>query len=179
MSHYDTPLKNCAIAAMHLPENPHMERQEILYLQLHHKGDSTLPIHDRFWVLAVGRRSRAELVPGSALCAMNAGYPEACERGKIELGDSFYGVVRIGFSILFGPQPSAVAERMKHFSIDKTTARATIVRQDWWTLFRGYVELGAKIRFCCGRVQGLDGLCCSGGWVHDAENREAFSRIGK
>lgn len=169
MKYYDTPLKNCAIAAMRLPKNPHMERKEILHIQLHHKGDPTLPVHARFDIMQIGRRELAELPALSALHATVARYPENCERGKVELGDRFYGVVRIGFAVLFGPDYATVTEEMKVFSIDKATARAKIVRQDWWMLLKEYVELGAKMKFCCGRLPGMDDICCCGGWVHDAE----------
>ncbi|KAJ7121601.1 hypothetical protein C8R44DRAFT_786537 [Mycena epipterygia] len=179
MKYYDTPIKNCAIAALRLPENPHMERTEMLYIQLHHKGDSTLPVHDRFFVMAVGRRSLAELPPLSALRGTGTRYAENCERAKVELGDRFYGVGRVGFSVLFGANSNAVSEKLKHFPIDKISARANIVRQDWWMLFREYVEVGAKMKFCCGRLPGMDDICCCGGWVHDAEKREAFSSIGR
>ncbi|KAJ7488337.1 hypothetical protein FB451DRAFT_1227031 [Mycena latifolia] len=179
LKYYDTPLKNCAIAAMRLPENAHMERKEILFLHLQHKGDSTLPVHDRFHVMSISRRGRSDIVPGSTLYDIDAGYPEACARGKLEFGDNFYGSVRMGFSVVFNSR--AVAERMKHFSIDKRTARAKIVRQDWWILLREYAESGAKVKFCCGRLggPGTDDICCCGGWVHDAEKLEAFSRLGK
>ncbi|KAJ6608644.1 hypothetical protein B0H10DRAFT_1815351 [Mycena sp. CBHHK59/15] len=174
MTYYDTPLRNCAIACMRLPDpdSTHMERKAMFYLQLYHKGDPSLPVWDRFRVLSVGRRDLDDLVPLSTLRHSQGSYSKACERGKIELGSRFYGVIQIGISALFGPEHSpAVAERLKQFSIDKVTAHAKIVRQDWWILFREYVAVGAKTKFCCGKIPGMDDVCCCGGWVHDAEKR--------
>lgn len=39
MQYDEAPLKNCAVAAMELPKNPHMECKAILFLILHHLGD--------------------------------------------------------------------------------------------------------------------------------------------
>ncbi|KAJ6571265.1 hypothetical protein B0H19DRAFT_1255254 [Mycena capillaripes] len=178
--YYDTPLKT--LAAMRLPENPHMERKAILFVHLHHTGDLTVPIHQRFAVMSVSRRESGDISPLSPLRPALARYPEVCERGKIELGEDFYGCVRFALTVTFGGEceaPKTITERMVQFSIDKETARANIVRQDWWILFREYVELGAKIKFCCGRLPGVEDLCCCGGWVHDAEKRKAFTEIGK
>ncbi|KAJ7723506.1 hypothetical protein DFH07DRAFT_946516 [Mycena maculata] len=167
--YYEAPLKNCAIAAMRLPENPHMKRKAVLRIELHHEGDSTLPVHHRFTVRQIDRRELWEMGPGSNLRS-DAQYIQNCERGKLEFGKNFYGVVRIGFYVLFDPLDSpAKTEEMKSFSIDRATSRSSIVRQDWWILFREYVTLGAKMRFCCGRLEGLEDICCCGGLVHDAE----------
>jgi hypothetical protein len=64
---YDPVLENCAIAAMRLPENPHIKRKEMLCVNLYDKGDPTLLVQQRFMVQSVGRRSSADLLPGSRL----------------------------------------------------------------------------------------------------------------
>jgi hypothetical protein len=155
---------------MRLPENPHMERKAILHLQLVHNPDVTLPVHERFSVVAVQRRGRQGFPPRSSLGkSLDAGFPAAHARGKLEFGDNFYGVVHMGFFVAFNS--GTFVEKSNQFSIDKSTARAKIVRQDWWILLREYIELGAKVKFCYGRfeVPWMDDACCCGGWVHDAE----------
>ncbi|KAJ7175129.1 hypothetical protein C8R43DRAFT_976018 [Mycena crocata] len=179
MDYYDTPLKNCAIAAMRLPENPHMERKALLFLQIQYEEDhADLPAHRKFSIISVGRPYMNDLPLQSVLRKTAAQYSQMCDRGRIELGDRFYGVGRVGIDVCVGGT-SVVTERLKHFSIDTETAPANIVRQDWWVLFREYVALGARIKFCCGKMGGVDDICCCGGWVHDDEKREAFQNVGK
>ncbi|KAJ6613764.1 hypothetical protein B0H10DRAFT_2222003 [Mycena sp. CBHHK59/15] len=182
-AYYDTPLKNCAVAAMELTKTPHMERIALLYLQIRHKGDPRLPVADRFEIMSIGRESVSAfpLRDQSPLCIQPESYAQSCERGKLEMGDDFYGVVRYGLTVVFGPEekPYAATHKWKHFSIDKTTAQAPSTRPDYWTLFREYVKAGAKMKFCCGKVAESAGICCCGGWVHDEEKQDAFSKIGK
>ncbi|KAJ7268450.1 hypothetical protein C8J57DRAFT_1509634 [Mycena rebaudengoi] len=100
--------------------------------------------------------------------------------GKVELGTDFYGVMSYRLPVFFEPEvrPIAMTEKGKHFSIDSETARVAITRPDYWTLFRDYVSAGAKTRFCCGNGGDTHGACCCGGWVHDAEKREPFAKLG-
>ncbi|KAJ7889549.1 hypothetical protein B0H14DRAFT_2336733, partial [Mycena olivaceomarginata] len=66
---YEAPLKNCAVAAMRLPENPHMARKAILCLILCYPDDTTLPVHQRFRMEEIGapRTRRDACVPGAAV----------------------------------------------------------------------------------------------------------------
>ncbi|KAK6988120.1 hypothetical protein R3P38DRAFT_3098341 [Favolaschia claudopus] len=181
VKYYSVPLTNCAIAAMRLSDHPHAERTLFLCAQIHHTGDLTLPIPKRFIVRAIGLRQFEEISPLSALHVAGKRYPEFIARGKIELGDSFYGCVRVAIMAGYGSNPEVpnmIAEEMKHISIDKQLARARLVREDWWMLFREYVALGARVRFCCGRLPGADDVCCCGGWIHDEEKRKAFLNLG-
>jgi hypothetical protein len=165
---------------MRLPENPHMERKAILCLILCYRDDTTLPVHQRFRVEEIGRRELDEMRAfpelQSAMTSKTV-YPQFCARGEVEFGDNFYGCVRVGLHVAYGPHlyaPTAVVQQMIHFSIDKDLARANIVRQEWWLLLREYIKLGARMRFCCGRVPGMEDVCCCGGWVHDEEKRVRF-----
>ncbi|KAJ7890130.1 hypothetical protein B0H14DRAFT_2690686 [Mycena olivaceomarginata] len=179
IKYYEAPLKNCAVAAMRLPENPHMERKAILCLILCYRDDTMLPVHQRFRVEEIGRRELDEM---RAFPELQRSTPQFCARGEVEFGDNFYGCVRVGLHVAYGPHlyaPTAVVQQMIHFSIDKDLARANIVRQEWWLLLREYIKLGARMRFCCGRVPGMEDVCCCGGWVHDEEKRKAFLNVGK
>ncbi|KAJ7203254.1 hypothetical protein GGX14DRAFT_369690 [Mycena pura] len=175
--YYDAPLKNCAVAAMRLPERGHTERQCVLGVELYHKGDEAakLPLHDRFEVRSVGLREPGDFPAGSVLNDLSEPYAAQCKRGAIELGGDFYGVLGIAFTVFFVPTgaaiPNSISEQVKYFAIDQATAQARLTRADWWILFREYVKLGAKIKFCCGRLPGVEDVCCCGGWVHDAERR--------
>ncbi|KAJ7062545.1 hypothetical protein C8F01DRAFT_1368328 [Mycena amicta] len=185
--YYEAPLKNCLIAALQLRLRPHDERKYMLCVQLHHKGAEVtsgpgrLPVQQRFEIIAVGLNEPNDLPAWSCLRlfdSSHSSYQGACERGKIEQGSRFYGTGRFGLSAHFGPLERAVlVENIKMFAIDRDTAYATRTRDDWWTLFREYVSVGAKLRFCCGRVPGALGGCCCGGWVHDEEKKNAFKTV--
>ncbi|KAK7046372.1 hypothetical protein R3P38DRAFT_3307753 [Favolaschia claudopus] len=179
IQYYDAPLRNCALACMRLPENPHMERDAFFCVALHHTGDLTLPIHNRFVVLEISRRGRDEIRLRPKLSASVSLQPKACNCGKAEFGKSFYGCILMHIASFFGPDMNALSERVMHFHIDKTLAKANIARQDWSVLLREYVELGAKMHFKCGKVPGAEDICCCGGWVHEEEKRRAFTDIGK
>ncbi|KAJ7150682.1 hypothetical protein C8R46DRAFT_1305323 [Mycena filopes] len=178
VAYYNAPLQNCAVAIMELPQRPHLERLTVLALCLRHKRKPNLPVWDKFEVTSITRMDAAFLA-----AHMNPGldashYAKVCEKGKIELGDSYYGMGRYSFSVQFNEgwkeQPT---EKLNHFAISKETARAQSLRADPWVLLREYINVGAKMKFCCGRLRipGMDDICCCGGWVHDEEKRKAFS----
>ncbi|KAJ7062553.1 hypothetical protein C8F01DRAFT_985962, partial [Mycena amicta] len=178
---YDAPLQNCLVAALELRTRPHGERKCILCVHLHHKGAEVtsgpgrLPVQQRFEIIAVGLNEPNDLPAWCELRLYDSAHPSykaTCERGKIELGSQFYGTGRIGLTAHFGPLERAVfAEHMTMFAIDRDRAHATRTRDDWWTLFREYVAVGAKLKYCCGRVPGARDACCCGGWMHDEEKK--------
>jgi hypothetical protein len=110
MAYYDTPLKNCAIASMRLGENPHMERNAILYVQLRHTRDPTLPLHGRFTVFSIRRPDLGVLPPGSSLKSTD-GYEESRQRGRLEMGSEFYGVVLVAVCVCIGPGNVVISEK--------------------------------------------------------------------
>ncbi|KAF7293900.1 hypothetical protein HMN09_01186100 [Mycena chlorophos] len=180
IEYYEAPLKNALVVALGLREQPaasSKERELMLDVRLHHKGTAAnlggLPAKHRFEIISIGlanHREAPEFFLGSYL-----GYEAARERGKIEQGRQFYGIGRMGFTAHYGDLSLGVtASYIKMFAIDKDTARAKPTTDQWWTLFRQYVEAGAKMRFCCGRVPGVEGVCCCGGWTHDEEKKKAF-----
>nr|GAT46928.1 predicted protein [Mycena chlorophos] len=179
IEYYEAPLKNALVVALHLREQPaargsSKERDLMLDVRLHHKGTAAdlggLPAKHRFEIISIGltnHREAPELFLGSYL-----GYEAARERGKIEQGRQFHGIGRMGFTAHYGDLSLGVtASYIKMFAIDKDTARAKPTTDQWWTLFRQYVEAGAKMRFCCGRVPGVEGVCYCGGWTHDEEKK--------
>ncbi|KAJ7779676.1 hypothetical protein B0H16DRAFT_1499580 [Mycena metata] len=170
LEYYDAPLQNCAIAAMRLTENPHKERDTILFIQIAYApAHATLPVEHKFSVISVGRPDIEELPqPSQFQQETYGGYDQSQADARLKLGDQFYGVARIGVDLCIGT--SVVTERLKTVVIDKTTARANLVRQEWWLLFREYVAAGRKMKFCCGEVPDMEGGCCCGGWAHEDED---------
>ncbi|KAF7300009.1 hypothetical protein MKEN_01323400 [Mycena kentingensis (nom. inval.)] len=175
--YYEAPLKNCAVAAFRVRTNPHAERTSIMCVELSYKGAAAanLPVQLRFTVRNVGLKSAGDFPAGSTLREMDASHPayrSAVARGKIEMGAQFYGTgclaVLTQFAEMLPPVPN-----VKMFAIDRETAFAKPTERDCWELFREYVNVGAKLRFCCGRVRGAS-TCCCGGWVHDEEKKRAF-----
>ncbi|KAJ7644639.1 hypothetical protein FB45DRAFT_999614 [Roridomyces roridus] len=132
MKYYDTPLKNCAVAALNPRVEPHSERTDCLYLQIRHTGDTTVPISQRFIVESVGRESVSKF-QRTSMAAPAGYYDQACNMGRIEMGSDFYGVARYALTVVFGPEnaPNGAKHMWKHFSINKSTARAARTRLDW------------------------------------------------
>ncbi|KAJ7890145.1 hypothetical protein B0H14DRAFT_2561418 [Mycena olivaceomarginata] len=129
IKYYEAPLKNCAVAAMRLPENPHMERKAILCLILCYLEDTMPLLHQRFRMEEIGLRELDEMRAGGAV------------------GDDFEDGL---------PRVLRAWQAMIHFSIDKDLARENIVRQEWWLLLSGYNKLGARMKLCCGRAASVE-----------------------
>ncbi|KAJ7928162.1 hypothetical protein B0H13DRAFT_1597845, partial [Mycena leptocephala] len=168
MEYYNMPLQNCAIAAMQLPESPHLE-QRVFIVLLRHKRDPSQPVWNKFEVVNIGMYHLSE-VPHVEICS----YDQSCAGGRIQLGASLFGVVRSVFLVCLGEDgqiPHTV--NVRELSIDHEMARARPLREDWWLLLREYINTGAKMRFCCGKIPtpGFEDICCCGGWVHDTEKR--------
>ncbi|KAF8169003.1 hypothetical protein K438DRAFT_242583 [Mycena galopus ATCC 62051] len=181
VAYYNMPLQNCAIAAMELPERPHLEKHAVLCIRMWHKRDSSLPLWDKFEVMTIGREGLGDLPREAPLPIQPAQYERACEKGRIELGRDFYGVVRYVFLVHFGKDKRIIhTAKMRHFAISHEIARTRSLRADWWVLLREYINNGTKMRFCCGKIPipHCEDICCCGGWVHDAEKRGAFSKLG-
>ncbi|KAG6915637.1 hypothetical protein DXG01_010638 [Tephrocybe rancida] len=161
---YSTSIKNCQVAALNLPEYPHQERESMLQIAITHKKDSTLPIEMRFTIGGISRISRND--PGGAVLDILFNHPDirqASEFGKKEMGRDYYGTTI--FLIMAEFSPSVMRMRPKCFSINKTTARAKVISGPWWPPLRYMMENGKRMRFCCGKIEGVG--CCCGGWVHE------------
>ncbi|KAJ6516547.1 hypothetical protein C8R47DRAFT_1312987 [Mycena vitilis] len=180
VTYYNMPLQNCTIAMMDLPQRPHLERLTVLALCLRHKRDPSLPVWDRFEVASITRMEAAVLAAKNPSLGLDPGfYAKICEKGKIEMGSNFYGMGRYYFAVAFTEQKIIEFEYVRHFAISREVARAQSLHDKPWLLLREYISIGAKVRFCCGKLRnlGLDDVCCCGGWVHDAEKRNAFASI--
>ncbi|KAF7288923.1 hypothetical protein MIND_01408500 [Mycena indigotica] len=182
---YSDSLKNAFVGALGLQTAPHREREYVLDVWLCHKGVAVtqgpgrLPVSKRFDVLGVSLKEPRELtILREDSNDFTESYPDACVQGRIELGDEYYGTGRISYMARFVPGLSFsaghVATKQKVFAFSKEVAGAARTRDDWWILFREYVAVGAKMKFCCGRIPGFEDVCCCGGWVHDEEKKNAF-----
>jgi hypothetical protein len=67
MEYYNMPLQNCAIAAMQLPESPHLE-QRVFIVLLRHKRDPSQPVWNKFEVVNIGMYHLSE-VPHVEICS--------------------------------------------------------------------------------------------------------------
>ncbi|KAK7046348.1 hypothetical protein R3P38DRAFT_69123 [Favolaschia claudopus] len=180
--YHDAAVKNCAIAALNLRENPHLERTASFCVSLHHTGDLSVPPHKRFILRNVSLLSHDQLIHRRMVYTMLAlkGYPAICERGRVELGARYYGSIRVAILASYGPdasKPTATTERLVHFSINKELAKARVVTRDWAALLGEYVRLGARMRFCCGKITEAQDICCCGGWIHDEEKVKEFHNV--
>ncbi|KAF9029793.1 hypothetical protein BDZ89DRAFT_1159624 [Hymenopellis radicata] len=174
LEYYNTPLKNCAIASYRLVETPHMEKDAMFMVVLSYDGRDPRP-HRKFKVDSVSRIGRQDFGPQVfALLSDEADRRHYEAMGRVEMGELYYGTGSYGVDVNFA-QRKEPFKAIKWFSMDKYTARATLVRQDWFRLFREYVDTGSKMSFCCGKLEGW-GTCCCGGWTHDKKRVDDFRK---
>lgn len=181
MRYYDVPLKNCAIASYEFDKRPNDNLWEhtMLNVIIKHKNDTSLPIQHRFHVVNISREPMP--MTNERLRPARENY---AKMGRVEMGDQYHCTTAFAL-FLQGKMDLAhdsPFQQIKFFSVDKATAAARVTRDDWWILLREYVARGAKMKFCCGKLD-IDGICCCGGWVHDEQQRVSlvclsWSRFG-
>lgn len=179
-------MKNCTLAALNLPQNPHDEKNGLLNIVLSYKDDwASRPSHKRFTVelVALPRRSDAGKFPDGMVQTVvrtldSPPMAAAVARGEIEYGNNFYGtsiyMVMGSFRLPNSEEPLGVALFQKAFSISKEAARAR-TNPLWEMLFRDIVLKGTKMRFCCGKIESdvpgsSEQTCCCGGWTHNLKD---------
>lgn len=161
-------MKNCMIAALNLPQFPHQERNSALAIVITHKGDSTLPVQHRFTIDTINRHNRGESEFTSKELVRRLDSEETKKTiafGKKERGNDYYGTLMFMVLGVFSQSPMVSVPIFKYFSIDKSVASAKIIAGPWWPPLRHMLEYGKKMKFCCGRIEGVG--CCCGGWVHE------------
>lgn len=148
-------MKNCTLAALNLPQNPHDEKNGLLNIVISYKDDwASHPPHKRFIVdvVAFPRRSDAGKFPDGIVQTVvrtldSPSMAAAVARGNIEYGSNFYGtsiyLVMGSFKLPNSEEPLGVALFQKAFSISKEAARARTY-PFWVMLFRDIV-LNARI----------------------------------
>jgi hypothetical protein len=166
---YSTPMKNCMVAALNLPHFPHQERDSVLAICITHKRDATLPLQHRFTIDAISRYNRND--PEDRLAARelirrldSAEMQNTIKFGKAEMGSNYYGTLMIVVIAFFSVDPFVSIPIYKSFSIDKSTASAKVMDGPWWPPLRHILENGLKMKFCCGKIEGVG--CCCRGWIH-------------
>jgi len=159
------------VAALNLPHFPHQERDSVLAVHLTHKRDVTLPLRHRFIIEAISRYNRGD--GGLATAELvrkldSAEVKNAIEFGKKEMGNDYYGTAMIVVTAVFSMSPLVSLPVFKCFAISKSVASARVISGPWWPPLRDILENGKKMKFCCGKIEGVG--CCCGGWVHDSDN---------
>lgn len=170
VEYYSTPMKNCMVAALNLPQYPHQERDSALVIHIVHKGDATLPLQHRFTIDTISRHNRGENGSTSMEIVRRLDSEETkklIEFGKKENGSDYYGTLMFMVNAVFSESPMVSVPILKYFSITKHVASARVISGPWWPPLRHILENGKKMKFCCGKIEGVG--CCCGGWVHEDE----------
>ncbi|KDR74306.1 hypothetical protein GALMADRAFT_141367 [Galerina marginata CBS 339.88] len=170
VEYYATPMKNCMVAALNLPDFPHQERHSALVIQITHKGDPSLPLQHRFIVDTINRSNRGDtddVLAAAVVVQMleSAEMKATIEFGKTEFGQNYYGTAMMMVLAVFSQSPMISIPTIKCFSIDKSVASAKVISGPWWPPLRRIFESGTKMKFCCRKIDSGIGCCC-GGWVH-------------
>jgi len=170
VEYYSTPMKNCMVAALNLPQFPHQERHSVLSLQITHKKDATIPLQHRFVIDSISRCNRDDSngISNEFIRRLDSqSMKNTIAFGKMEMGSEYYGTLMIMVFGFFSITPLVSFPVMKTFSIDKSVASAKVKTLFWWLPLRQILENGKKMKFCCGKIEGVG--CCCGGWVHEDE----------
>jgi hypothetical protein len=178
--YYENPLKNCAAASMVQAGNPDRYRYLALWVDMSYKNDPILPAEKQFVLNAISLVGPHETGPLRDLVFKDSTYDQACHMGKMEMGDDFYAVVRYVLVVKFGDPSTNIRPilKVKFFSVDKPYGEAPLTRDEWWLLLREYVEKGAQMKFCCGKLPGLpNDTCCCGGFTHDGRAQVNISEL--
>ena len=147
-----------------IPDQPEEEEEDLAY-----SPSSTLPVERRFEVQDAQLVHKDE--PSSAggptygqLVFMDRG--TAVEMGRMELGKDYWGTGAYILSTRFKEENVQALPFWKHFAIDKQHSRAKLTCNPPLALLRRNIHEGFKLRFCCGRIEGMP-TCCCGGWTHE------------
>ena len=148
---------------------PDIADTHILFIALLYRHDPTLPVERRFEVQDAQLVHKDE--PSSAggptygqLVFMDRG--TAVEMGRMELGKDYWGTGAYILSTRFKEENVQALPFWKHFAIDKQHSRAKLTCNPPLALLRRNIHEGFKLRFCCGRIEGMP-TCCCGGWTHE------------
>jgi hypothetical protein len=132
---------------MQLHRHAHKEIDAVMCIRMRHKRDSSLPIWNKFEVMTIGLEALDDLAPGARLPTQPEFYAQVCAKGRIELGDEFYRVMKYVFLVKFGEDRRIIhTTKMRRFPISQEMSRARSLRQDRWLLLR---ECMSGRRSCC------------------------------
>ncbi|KAI9060747.1 hypothetical protein FKP32DRAFT_1577368 [Trametes sanguinea] len=149
---------------------PDITARYIVHLSLNYKNDPALPAQQQFELVDFCLGSRDSPRAGATYGEAFMERPVAVEIGKHEFGDQYWGTGAYILVVRFDPETTAVIPFWKHFGIDKDTAQARPACRNAICQLVENIREGRKMRFCCGKVEGLP-TCCCGGWTHEIVSR--------
>ena len=157
---HDTTLVNATLGAFLLEMNakPDVISKYFLHVALTYLNDPALPIEHRFKATSTFLVPYTEPTIGSIV--LN-GRAQAIEMGRKELGAEYWATCAYFLSVRFGEEEMAVPF-WKYFAIDKARGRAKRSCEHPFELMERYIHEGVKLRFCCGREEGMATCCCEG-----------------
>ncbi|PIL30060.1 hypothetical protein GSI_07637 [Ganoderma sinense ZZ0214-1] len=169
--HHST-LVNAALACYIRKKHtvPDITSQYLLQLSLNYLNDPSLPVEKKFELAGTAFTPRDGPFASSLYEHIFEERLVAVELGKIEMGDDLYwGTGAYLLIVRFRPSTVNVCYDgvpfWKHFGIDKIHANARPVCRNPIEQLKENLTEGRKMKFCCGRLEGLP-TCCCGGWTH-------------
>ncbi|KAI1786275.1 hypothetical protein LXA43DRAFT_1111239 [Ganoderma leucocontextum] len=168
-------------------EVPDITSKYLLQLSLDYRGGGdpeSLPVKKKFALRGAHFVSKDDPQAAALYSVVFAARPRAVEMGKMEMGSSnrLWGTGAYFLMVRFRPPTLSHRDRLveaagtdsdsdgvpfwRHFGIDRHHAAARLAcRSPLDQLEENLVE-GRKMKFCCGKVEGLP-TCCCGGWTHE------------
>ncbi|KAI9059375.1 hypothetical protein FKP32DRAFT_1606082 [Trametes sanguinea] len=149
------------------------ETVTLLFIEMRYLNDPKLPPHRQFELCEARFVTPAD-PKWTGMCSMASFYrPAAVAMGKREMQHRYWGTGGYLLSVRFRKGPVDLGEDYvpfwKHFGIDQERAHARPACRHPLDQLEENVREGRKIRFCCGKIEGLP-TCCCGGWTHDTQS---------
>ncbi|RDX52221.1 hypothetical protein OH76DRAFT_198188 [Lentinus brumalis] len=154
---------------------PDVTAKYLLHISLNYRNDPELPPQKQFEMRGAHFSHKDD--PGCAMLynVVFAQRPAAVEMGKMEMGNRYWGTGAYLLMVRFRPNKAEFGVDgvpfWKHFGIDKDSANAHPACRNPLEQLEENLHSGKKMRFCCGKVEGLP-TCCCGGWTHEISGHE-------
>lgn len=168
VEYHHASLINAALACYLLkkPRVRDVTAKYLMHISLMYRNDPTFPPQKQFQVDAVSFAPYD--TPGAEFTYLPvlAARPAAVDMGRMEMGDLYWGTGGYVLAIRFNPDKRDAVPFWKHFGIDRDSAKARPACGSPLNQLRTNLHEGKRMKFCCGKLEGLP-TCCCGGWTHE------------
>ncbi|KAI0708232.1 hypothetical protein C8Q76DRAFT_743796 [Earliella scabrosa] len=153
---------------------PAVSENFFLMVSLAYRPDPSVPVEKKFELRGAHLSDKHDPTLAPLARVINMGHKHAVELGKREKGRRYRGTGTYLLVVRFRPEDVDEyytggvdgVSFTKHFGIAVEWARAKPACWSPLDQLKENLDSGRKMRFCCGRIEGLP-TCCCGGWTHE------------
>ena len=150
---------------------PDITSKYLLQLSLNYRDDPTLPVEKKFEMRGAHFSSKDDSETAALYKMVFDARPAAVAMGRMEMGDdNYWGTGAYLLMVRFRPNRVGFGVDgipfWKHFGIANVYANARLACGNPLDQLEENLTEGRKMKFCCGKLEGLP-TCCCGGWTHE------------